>query len=216
MHADTEAVTFDCFGTLVAVDPPEDVAAAIAGELRERDVDVPGDWATAYPEPHVDVPEGGELCLPEHVEAVLAGRGRDVSRATARAAVRAAFDREVRTREGAARAVAAAAERGPVGVVSNCTVPSLVGDVLAEADLPDDRLDAVVTSVDCGWRKPDERAFATAADALGVAVGGLTHVGDDPDADGAVVDHGGHFVDVGETPLPTLAGELTGEGRAWD
>jgi FMN phosphatase YigB (HAD superfamily) len=216
MHADTEAVTFDCFGTLVAVDPPEDVAAAIASELRERDVDVPGDWATAYPEPHVDVPEGGELSLPEHVEAVLAGRGRDVSRATARAAVRAAFDREVRTREGAARAVAAAAEVGPVGVVSNCTVPGLVGDVLAAADLPDERLDAVVTSVDCDWRKPDERPFAAAADALGVAVGRLTHVGDDPEADGAVVDHGGHFVDVGERPLPALAGELTGEGRAWD
>jgi HAD superfamily hydrolase (TIGR01549 family) len=207
-----DAISFDCFGTLVDVDPPPDVAAAVADALAALGVDVPDDWATVYTEPHLDLSEGAELPLHEHVEAVLAGRGRDVHLETAEAAVLDAFDREVRTREGAPRAVEAAADRGPVGVLSNCTVPGLVERTLADAAL-DDHLDAVVTSVGCGWRKPDERAFEAAADALDVAPADLLHVGDDPDADGGVEAAGGRYWPVDDRPLAALATDL--EGDAW-
>lgn len=211
MHEDAAAVTFDCFGTLVAVDPPADVAGAIADALAARGVDVPEDWAAAYAEPHLDLPGGTELPLHEHVGAVLASRSRSVNLATTEAAVLAAFEREVHTRDGAAEAVAAAADGGPVGVLSNCTVPGLVDDVLADAAISTDHLDAVVTSVGCGWRKPDERAFQAAADTLGVDPDQLLHVGDDPSADGGVAAVGGTYWDVSERPLAAIAGQLEGE-----
>jgi FMN phosphatase YigB (HAD superfamily) len=219
------AVTFDLFGTLVDADRPDDPAAAVARELRERGVAVPDDWADAYREPHVDAPEGAAVPLPAHVAAALADRGVDAPANAARRAVVAAFDPEVARRPGADEAVSAAAERGPVGVCSNCAVPELVGRTLVRADLRG-RFDAVVASVDCGWRKPDARIFETIADRLGVAPTDLVHVGDDERTDGGVRGVGGRFVDVGQTPLSALPAALgddaggsstdstaTGEGR---
>lgn len=202
------AVTFDLFGTLVDADRPDDPAAAVARELRERGVAVPDDWAAAYREPHVDAPEGAEVPLPAHVAAALADRGVDAPGNAARRAVVAAFDPDVERRPGADEAVAAAAERGPVGVCSNCAVPELVGRTLVRADLRG-RFDAVVSSVGCGWRKPDARIFETVADRLGVAPDDLVHVGDDERTDGGVRAVGGRFVDVAETPLPALPTALS-------
>lgn len=212
------AVSFDLFGTLVAVDAPPDPAAAVASELRERGVAAPGDWDAAYREPHVDTPAGAEVPLPAHVDAALRSRGVDAPANAARRAVVAAFDLDVRTREGAAAALAAAGERGPVGLLSNCSVPELVSRTLIRADVPRDAFDAVTTSVACGWRKPDRRAFEALADELSaesgtnVGVGDLVHVGDDPRTDGGVADCGGRFVDAREVPLSTLADRLR-EGR---
>jgi len=214
MSGAVAAVSFDCFGTLVAVDPPADVPRAVADALRARDVDVPADWRAAFTEYHLDVPEGGELSLPEHVRAALASRSREVAPATAEAAVLAAFDRPVETRDGAARAVRAAADRGPAAVLSNCTVPGLVERVLAGSAIDEAALDAVVVSVDCGWRKPDRRAFAAVADAVGVAPDELLHVGDDADADGGVAAVGGRYWPAGERSLAALATELEGDGWA--
>jgi len=204
------AVSFDLFGTLVSVTRPADPAAAVARELRERGVPVPTDWTEVYGTQHVDAQSGAEVPLPAHVDAALASRGVDADSGTVRRAVVTAFDPAVTTREGAAVAVAAAADRGPVGLLSNCSVPGLAGRALDHADLPRDAFDAVVTSAACGWRKPDVRAFGAVADALGVDRGDLVHVGDDGDTDGGVVDAGGRFVPVGEVPLSTLPVHLEG------
>jgi FMN phosphatase YigB (HAD superfamily) len=198
------AVSFDLFGTLVDVSYPEDPAAAVAAELDARGVTVPDDWGEAYREVHIDAPDGAEVPLPAHVSAALASRGVDAPNNAPRHAVVSAFDPEVTTRAGACEAVDAAAEHGPVGLLSNCSVPELVARTLVRADVDRDAFDAVTTSVACGWRKPHPDAFVTVAGALGVGVENLLHVGDDPETDGGVADLGGTFVDVADVPLTRL------------
>ena len=201
------AVSVDLFGTLVEAERPSDPAAAVAAELRDRGVAVPDDWADAYAEPHLNYDPGVERPLHHHVAAALASRTgvdtRDVVDESV-AAVRAAFDRPVRTREGAVDAVAALGADRPVGVLSNCSVPGLVERTLARSGLDPATFDAVTVSVACGRRKPDRRAFEAVADDLGVPVDRLLHVGDDPATDGAVADHGGSFVSVDEVSLADL------------
>lgn len=210
------AVSFDLFGTLVDVDRPADPATAVARELRSRDVAVPDDFAAAYRESHVDAPEGAEVPLPAHVSAALRSRGVTVSGNAVRRAVVAAFDPAVTTRPGAVAAVAAARERGPVGVLSNCSVPELVGRTFVRSDLSRDAFDGVVTSVGCGWRKPDPRAFETMADVLDVAPDSLVHVGDTAATDGGVERVGGTFVDVAEVPLDDLSDWLAARADGGD
>jgi FMN phosphatase YigB (HAD superfamily) len=204
------AVTFDLFGTLVDVEYPSDPAEAVARELESRGVAVPDDWHAAYGERHVDAPDGAEVPLPAHVGHALDSRGVKVTGNVARHAVVAAFDPNVTRRDGARTAVRAAAESGPVGLLSNCAVPELVSKTLIRAGLRGE-FDAVTTSIGCGWRKPHPKAFETAAASLGVAPATLVHVGDDPATDGGVVEVGGRFVDVTETPLTRVAAELEPE-----
>ena len=204
------AVTFDLFGTLVDVDYPSDPAEIVARELESRGVAVPDDWHVAYGEQHVDAPAGAEVPLPAHAAHALDSRGVDAAENVVRHAVVAAFDPDVTRRDGARDAVRDVAAKGPVGLLSNCAVPELVSKTLIRAGLRGE-FDAVTTSVGCGWRKPDPRAFEAAADALDVGPASLIHVGDDPAADGGVADVGGRFVDVTETPLDALAGELEAE-----
>ena len=202
------AVTFDLFGTLVDADRPDRPGVAVARALRSRGVPVPDDWASAFREAHVDAPAGAEVPLPAHVAAALRSRGVDAPGNAARRAVVAAFDPDVRTRPGAADAVSAAADRGAVGLLSNCSVPELVARTLIRADLDRGAFDAVVTSVGCGWRKPHPKAFGAVAEGLGVDADAITHVGDDPAADGGITELGGRFVDVGESELATVAERL--------
>jgi FMN phosphatase YigB (HAD superfamily) len=207
------AVSFDLFGTLVDVDRPDDPAAAVAAELRERDAAVPDGFAEAYRTTHIDAPPGAEVPLPAHVSAALRACGGTLPEGNvARRAVVAAFDPHPETRPGAAAAVAAAADVGPVGLLSNCSVPEVVFRTRLRSDVPRDAFDAVVSSVACGWRKPDERAFEAVASQLDVAVSDLVHVGDDPETDGGIDTLGGRFVDVNETPLSGLPEVLA----AWD
>jgi FMN phosphatase YigB (HAD superfamily) len=204
-------VSFDLFGTLVAVSRPSDPAPSVAAALEDRGVAVPADWDDAYREPHVDAPDGAEIPLPVHVRAALRSRGCDPSLSVVRRAVRAAFDPSVETREGARAAVSAAWARGPVGLLSNCSVPGLVARALDRSALDRSAFDAVVSSVDCGWRKPDERAFVAVADALGVRSADLWHVGDDPATDGGVEAVGGRFVDVSTTSLRSVPAWLASD-----
>ncbi|SMO68356.1 HAD family hydrolase [Halorubrum cibi] len=204
------AVTFDLFGTLVDVEYPTDPAEIVARELESRDVAVPDDWHVAYGERHVDAPTGAEVPLPAHVAAALGSRGVDAPDNVVRHAVVAAFDPDVTRREGALEAVRTAADRGPVGICSNCAVPELVPRTLIRAGLRGE-FDAVTTSVGCGWRKPHAKAFEAAAKALGVAPSALVHVGDDPATDGGIVDAGGRFLDVTEIPLDAIGSELEAE-----
>jgi FMN phosphatase YigB (HAD superfamily) len=210
------AVSFDLFGTLVDVDRPADPAAAVADELRARDVTVPDDWGDAYREPHLDPPDGAEIPLPAHVAAALSSRGITGAGNAVRRAVVAAFDPTVRTREGAVDAVAAAAERGPVGICSNCSVPELVPRALLRSEIDRDAFDAIVTSADCGWRKPDARIFENVATALDTDLADLVHVGDDPRTDGGADDAGARAVlleDVSLADVPAWLADATASDR---
>ena len=210
-------VTFDLFGTLVEVTRPDDPGTAVATALRNRSVDVPNDWDTAYRESHVDVPDGAEISLPEHVHAALESRGYGPSsdeRDVVECAVRAAFEPVVSTRPGARDAVEAAGERGPVGILSNCSVPGLVRGTIEESALDPGTFDAVVGSVGCGWRKPDPRAFEAVATSLGVPTADLVHVGDDPETDGGAAAVGATAVLLADVPLREVAVGLR-EGR-WE
>jgi FMN phosphatase YigB (HAD superfamily) len=205
----TAAVSLDLFGTLVTVDRPDNTAAAIAEELERRGVTVPEDWETAFREPHLDVKEGAELALGDHVAAALASRtdaNPENSRETVDSAVRAAFTIDAEVRPGAEALVERCRARRPVGVLSNCSVPGLGEHALDNAGLD---TSPVVTSVDCGWRKPDPRAFAAIADELGVDPAELLHIGDDPATDGGVTDVGGTSLIVGD-------GELAAWRDQWD
>ena len=204
------AVTFDLFGTLVDVEYPSDPAEIVARELESRGVTVPDDWHVAYGERHVDAPAGAEVPLPAHVAHALDSRDVDASENVVRHAVVAAFDPDVTRRDGALTAVRDVAEQGPVGLLSNCSVPELVPRTLIRAGLRGE-FDAITTSIGCGWRKPHPKTFEAAADALDVEPASLVHVGDDPEIDGGVVDVGGRFIDVTEMSLDALAGELEAE-----
>jgi FMN phosphatase YigB (HAD superfamily) len=197
-HLRTMAVSFGLFGTLVDADLPDDPAAAIGDELRARGVRVPDDWARAFAAERVDAPEGAAVPLPARVARALRSRGVAPSDNAPRRAVVSAFDPEVRTRSGAVEAVAAARDRGPVGLLANAPAPELVGRVLVRADLAREEFDAVVTSVACGWRKPDRRAFETVADRLGTDPADLTHVGTPARGGRGVRGAGGRFVPATE------------------
>lgn len=202
------AIAFDLFGTLVDAERPNDPARAVATELRERGVSVPDDWSAAYSEPHIEAPEGAEVPLPAHVSAALASRDAETPNNAARRAVVAAFDPTVETRPNAVDAVESAHEHGPVGLLSNCSVPELVGRTLIRSDLSRDSFDQIVSSVACGWRKPDQRAFESLARQLSVPVDRLIYVGDTPATDGGIEACGGTFLNVSETPLSQLSARL--------
>ena len=205
------AVSFDVFGTLVAADRPAAPWTAVAGSLAARGVTVPDDWETAYRQSHREYERGREVPLDEHVRLALASRGIDVSEAVARRAVPDAFDGPITRRDGASEALAAAGDRGPVAVCSNCSVPGLVERTLARADLgPDSDLcpDVVVTSVGCGWRKPHAAIFEATAEALDVPLSALVHVGDDARTDGGAGRCGARSVLLEDVPLEALATRL--------
>ena len=203
-------VSFDLFGTLVATPAVPDPASSVAGELRARGVAVPADWHVAYREPHDSVEPGRERSLVDHVTDALTSRDVDARAGTVGRAVVAAFETPVETREGAERAVAAATERGPVAVLSNCSVPGLVERTLRRSGVDESSFDAVVSSVDCGWRKPHRRAFEAVAAATDCRPTDLVHVGDDPEADGGCEAVGGRAILVGERPLSTVPSRLAG------
>ncbi|RRJ32503.1 HAD family hydrolase [Halocatena pleomorpha] len=200
-------VSFDCFGTLLAVQTPADPASAVAVELSNRGVSVPTDWSVAYGESHTPVPSGGETSLTEHVVHALESRGVEPDRDRCARAVATAFAPDVRTRRGARIALAAAAHKGQIAVCSNCSVSGLVERALARSAV-DRSFDAVITSVGCGWRKPHPRAFEAVAERFGTSGDALVHVGDNPDTDGGIETIGGTFIDVNECPLETIPARL--------
>jgi len=210
-HTDV-VVSFDLFGTLVEADRPGEPWDAVADGLDEFGVGVPDDWAAAYRSAHREYERGREAPLDEHVRLALESRGVEVTAATAREAVLTAFDGPVSRRDGAREALAAAADRGPVAVCSNCSVPGLVERTLERTDLAGDPLDAVVASVDVGWRKPHPRIFEETADALEAPLSSLVHVGDDARTDGGAERAGARSVLLADTSLPTVATRLR-EGR---
>lgn len=201
------AVSFDCFGTLVDADRPAEPWVAVADALAARDVRVPDDWERAYRTAHREYERGAEAPLDEHVRLALASRGVEIDIATAREATLAAFDAPVTVRDGARAALTAASEHGPVAVCSNCSVPGLVERTLDRADLA---VDQIVTSVDCGWRKPHPTVFEATADALDCSLPDLVHVGDDARTDGGAERTGATTLlldDVSLAALPTWLAE---------
>jgi len=175
------AVSFDCFGTLVTADRPNEPWVAVADELAARDVRIPEDWEDAYRTAHREYERGTAAPLDEHVRLALAGHGVEIDDTTAREVTLGAFDCPVTVRPGARDALASARQHGPVAICSNCSVPGLVERALGRADIA---VGHVVTSVDCGWRKPHPGIFEQAAEMLGVPLDALVHVGDDARTDG--------------------------------
>lgn len=212
------AVSFDCFGTLVDVDRTGEPALAVATELERRDVTVPDGWKTIYASDHRDIPAvnadeatcRAEYSLVEHVSRALDSEGIPVPTARVRESVLAAFDpgEAVRTRPGAEAAVAAAGARGPVAICSNCAVPGLVRRTLRSSTIDLDAFDAVVTSVDCGWRKPAPAIFEATAAALETTPRDLVHVGDDPRADGGIEALGGTALLLDDVSLERVPSRL--------
>ncbi len=202
------AVSFDLFGTLVTVERSVNPSRAVARELAARSVTVPNDWADAYAEPHFEIPEGTECSLVDHVVAALESRGISVSPRVVRQAVLDAFDPTVEAREGAQAAITAASTQGPVAICSNCSVPGLVERTLERSTIEQAQFEAVLSSVDCGWRKPAPAIFAATADALGCQLEELVHVGDDPSTDGGIDAVGGRFLSVEECSLLEVADRL--------
>lgn len=229
------AVSFDLFGTLVDVTRPEAPAAAVAIALRDRGVAVPADWQRRYRTPQVATDPGAEVSLYEHVyealqpaadaentsETTAEAEGRPTpdpktdsrpnpNRSTVEAAVDEAFDPTVETRPNARRVVREIGERLPVLVLSNSAVPGLVDLSIERSMLDPAAFDAIVSSVDCGWRKPDARAFETVAERVDVGVDRLLHVGDDPATDGGITDAGGNFIDIGDVQLGQVPSIVAG------
>lgn len=210
------AVSFDLFGTLVERRSTSDPAEAVAEALRDRGVSVPADWRDRYGTVQFETEPGAERSLYDHVEAAL-GEGSEadgvteIPRQTIESAVDAAFEPSVETVENAVPVVRAVGERVPVGVLSNSSVPGLAERAIARSALSLDDFDAIVTSVDCGWRKPDPRAFEAVAESLEVDGETLLHVGDDSEADGGIEAVGGYFVSVNETSLDSISERLGGD-----
>lgn len=205
-------VSFDLFGTLVETSSSIDPVSAVASELERRSIDVPADWAAAYTEHHRTIPSGREHSLVAHVGAALDSRGVAADSEVVGQAVFVAFDTAVETRSGARDAVAAARTVGPVAICSNCSVPGLVERTLDRSAVDRSQFDAVVTSVDCGWRKPHPSVFETVAERTDTLPSDLLHVGDDHEEDGGVTSVGGRVVFVDETSLDVLAERLS-EGQ---
>ena len=208
------ALSFDLFGTLVAADRPSEPWDAAAEALAARSVRVPDDWEDAYRSAHRDYERGREAPLDEHIRLALDSRGVEVTAETATEAVLDAFDSHVTVRDGAIEALDAAAQRGPVAVCSNCSVPGLVERALERADIEarsNHSFDAVVTSIDCGWRKPHRNIFETTADALGVTLADLVHVGDDARTDGGAGRVGAQSILLEDDSLPAIAEQLREE-----
>jgi len=208
------ALSFDLFGTLVDADRSDRPWDAVADALAERSVRVPDDWESAYRSAHRDYDRGREAPLDEHVRLALESRGVTVTEATAREAVLTAFDVPVTVRDGARDALSAARDCGPVAVCSNCSVPGLVERTLSHAGFEQGVLapDAVVTSVDCGWRKPHEEIFEETARTLDVSLSALVHVGDDARTDGGADRVGATAVLLDDVSLATVA-ERVREGE---
>lgn len=207
------AVSFDCFGTLVDADRPAEPWAAVADELTVRDIAVPNEWEAIYRTSHREYDRGAEAPLDEHVRLALESRGISIDDATAREATLAAFDAPVTVRDGVPVALAAAREHGPVAVCSNCSVPGLVERTLDRTDLA---IDHVVTSVDCGWRKPHPEIFEATAETLGVPLDRLVHVGDDARTDGGAERAGATAIlldDVSLASLPAWLDDHFDSGR---
>lgn len=213
-HLDRVVVSFDLLGTLVVVERYADPARTVAAELVTHGIPVPKDWDSAFGKFHVDAPSGAEVPLSVHVAEVLSSQGIEPatgaggSGTAVRRAVVAAFDSSVQTPQGARKVVRAAAERGPVGVLSNCSVPDLAGRALVRSALDRDPFDAVLTSTGCGWRKPDPLAFQWLARRLDVSPGELEYVGVDPDSDRGIDAVGSRFLDVRGVPLTDLPPRL--------
>lgn len=209
-------ISFDLFGTLVSVDRPDDPAEAVAHALEEQGVSVSDDWSETFRERHTDEPQGAEVPLTAHVAAALASRSSTLDGASLRddveRAVRSAFDPDVRTHDGVVTAVDTLGKRMPVGVLSNCSVPGLAERTIERSSIDRAALDAVTTSVGCGWRKPDPRAFRAVAEDLSVDVERLLHIGDDPVTDGGAVEAGATALLVDETPVPDVQEVVEG----WD
>ncbi len=197
------AVSFDLFGTLVTADRPTEPWDAVETALRARGVAVPDDWEDAYRTAHRSVDRGREHSLVTHTCDALASRDVLADAATVREALLSAFDGPVTVRDGTPAALQAAKQRGPVGLLSNCSLPGLVDQTLTRASLPIE-FDTVVTSLDCGWRKPHDRAFEAVAEALGVSLSALVHVGDDARTDGGARTTDATAVLIEETPLQTF------------
>ena len=94
----------------------------------------------------------------------------------------------------------------PLGIVSNQIVQGGLEGFLRDQGMVE-LFSPIVTSVDCGWRKPAPQIYSVARDSIGLRFGEIAFVGDDPLLDyvtpralgmySVLVDRGGHAPDAG-------------------
>jgi putative hydrolase of the HAD superfamily len=111
--------------------------------------------------------------------------GRAAARAEAAAVAQcylAEWNTGVRYPAGVARTVAALRSRYRLAVVSNTHDAALVPAHLAAMGIAG-CFDAVITSIEVGWRKPDPRIYAAALTRLGIEPAAALFAGDTYDAD---------------------------------
>jgi HAD superfamily hydrolase (TIGR01509 family) len=199
-----EAVLFDLFDTLVTVDPSRLPVLQVGGRrvpstlpavLDELCAACPavtqGDALAAMAAVRAEPRAAGEAHaeVAEHVifAAVLRRLGvRDDGDRLARRLAdtqMAAIVGACRPRPDAGPLLAALRRRAvPTAIVSNLAHAASAAPLAAVA-APGHRFDALVTSIDVGYCKPDGRPFRVALARLGVEACRAVHVGDDPAGD---------------------------------
>jgi putative hydrolase of the HAD superfamily len=187
-------VLLDFFGTLVSYSADGDGRGYHATHALARsmgaDAGYPGflrAWADASARlDQRSAADDSEYSMDEVAAIVLAGLlGRSPAPDEA-AALAGSFIREwnrgIRYPPEIAGVVASLAGRFRLAVVSNTNQAGLVQGHLAAMGI-DRHLDAVITSVEVGWRKPHPAIYAAALDRLGVPAAGAVFAGDTYAAD---------------------------------
>jgi putative hydrolase of the HAD superfamily len=183
------AILFDFFGTLVeySASRTEQGYHGSHALVREFGADLPyADFLAAWSEASAEYDrisdrDDREFSMVEVGSLFLGGAlGRPVARTEVDAFV-AEYVREwntgVRYAAEIAGCVRRLAREYRLAVVTNTHQPDLVPNHLATMGLSE-CFDAVITSVEVGWRKPHPAIYATALDALGVDAGAAVFVGD--------------------------------------
>lgn len=188
----TRAVLFDLWGTLASAPPTlaDDALrrALAAAKVEKPFADVKAAWEKAQA---AEPPGDAERDLEARFFETFRGLGSKARFAKADAKV--AAKRYVEELGAALRpypetleAMRSLPPGTLVGVVSNFPDAAVLKRALDRMGLSG-RLDAVVCSGECGWRKPDARPFRIALERLGVEVADAVMVGDgDDDVAGAL------------------------------
>lgn len=181
------AILFDFFGTLVSysssrVDQGYPRShALVKGQLSYNDFRTGLDDCFAEFDARSDI-DDREFSMGSVAAAFLARAGADVDVAEFERLYLAEWSAAVVIPPALGSLLAALKTRHRLAVVSNTHSSAMVPDLLRRAGIAD-LFEAVVLSVDVGWRKPHPAMYAAALDVLGITADEAVFVGDSYAAD---------------------------------